>query len=95
MTMHSTIQFGDVLTDRHGRQCAAPAMSFSAPYWIYQDGVAAVNYGDDEAAASEHYDRLVRERLMPIGNTTPRVLPVCRPPAAGPASRAIAEEVAA
>ena len=44
-------------------------MSFTPPYWIYEEGVATVNYGDDQDAALDHYDRLVRERRLATNNT--------------------------
>lgn len=67
--MLTAIQAGDVLTKRDGSRVQGPAMSFSAPFWIYEAGVATVNYGDNEGAALEHYDRLVRERRRTTGNT--------------------------
>lgn len=68
--MISATKAGDILTKRDGTRVAGPAMSFRAPFWIYEAGVATVNYGDDEDAALEHYDRLVQARRIAMGNTT-------------------------
>ena len=95
MKQLGAIQRGDILTDRHGRKCLAPAMTFSAPFWIYEQGVATANYGDDEAAAFAHYDHLVHERRVLMHNLTPTVLPIARRSVAAPACRAQAEGVPA
>lgn len=89
--MRRAIQFGDILTDRHGRQCTAPAMTFSAPYWVFECGVATTNHGDDEAAALAHYDLLVHAHRLAMGNTAPTMLPVPHGNAAARADRSMTE----
>ena len=68
--MSAATKAGDILTKRDGSRVQGPAMSFSAQFWIYEAGVATVNYEDDEDAALEHYDRLVQARRLAMGNTT-------------------------
>lgn len=72
--MSAATKAGDRLTNRDGSPVTGPAMSFSAPFWVYEDGEATVNYGDDEAAALQHYDRLVHARRVEIGSTAPRLM---------------------
>lgn len=72
--MNVPTKAGDILVKRDGSRVAGPAMSFRAPFWVYEDGVATVNYGDDEDAALVHYDRLVQARQIVTGNTTPVIL---------------------
>lgn len=60
--MSTALQHGAKLTKRDGSISSGPAMTFSPPFWIFQNGSAVKNYGNDEAAAFEHYDRLVSER---------------------------------
>ena len=67
--MGTTTKAGDHLSNRDGSLVQGPAMSFTPPYWIYEEGVATVNYGDDQDAALDHYDRLVRERRLATNNT--------------------------
>lgn len=40
--MNDGIKAGDILTNRDGTRVAGPAMSFRAPFWIYEAGVASV-----------------------------------------------------
>jgi hypothetical protein len=67
--MRPATQAGDALTNRDGSRAEAPAMSFTAPFWVFEDGKAAVNFGDDEVAALAHYDQLVHERRVALGIT--------------------------
>lgn len=67
--MSAATKAGDILTKRDGTRVAGPAMSFRAPFWIYQDGVATVNYGDDEYSALEHYAKLLQARRQATGIT--------------------------
>ncbi|PWB21309.1 hypothetical protein [Comamonas sp. JNW] len=56
------ISLGDTLTNRDGTLCRGTQLTFKAPYWIYEDGVAVKNYGDDKEAAFAHFDRRVKDR---------------------------------
>lgn len=60
--MSTALRHGAKLLKRNGTISSGPAMTFSPPFWIFENGIAVKNYGNDEAAAFEHYDRLVSER---------------------------------
>lgn len=67
--MSAGIQQGTILTKRDGTQIKGPAMSFRAPFWVFDGGVAVANYGDDDVAAFWHYDHLLRAHRERLGYT--------------------------
>lgn len=69
--MSAAIQQGTVLTKRSGAQVQGPAMSFRAPFWVFENGVAVKNHGEDEAAAFAHYDELLAARRALTGYSVP------------------------
>lgn len=65
--IRAPIKLGDTLTKRDGTVSRGVSMTASPPHWLFVDGVAVQNLGDDHAAALEHYDRMTAQRRALLG----------------------------